>query len=229
MNSEEKKMKAAVKAAEFVENGMIIGLGTGSTVFYVLHELARKIREENIEIKGIPTSLATKELARELSIPLTTLQDNPVIDLTIDGADEVNPDLDLIKGAGGALLREKIVADNSKILIIIVDDSKMVDHLGDKMPLPVEVDPFGADTYMKKLKELGGKPKLRLRGEEPFVTDSGNHILDVEFLNLNLPSQLEKDINNISGIFENGLFLGMTDVVIVAYDERFDIMKKIER
>ncbi len=212
------KQIAGEKAAAHVRDGMVVGLGTGSTVYYTLLKLGRMVRD-GLDMIGIPTSVVTEKIAREQGIGLTTIEENPVIDLTIDGADEVSPGFDLIKGLGGALLREKVVASCSRREIIIVDDSKIVDKLGTRAPLPVEVIRFGAPRCVMELEKLGCRPVIRQKkdGTGTFITDEGNYILDCHFPGgIDDPDEIERNINNIPGVIENGLFLGLTDMVIVA-------------
>ena len=216
MKTEELKKLAGVKAAEQVKDGMIVGLGTGSTVEYTLRKLGERVRNENLKIKGIPTSIHTKRIAKEEKIPLTTLDENPEIDLTIDGADEVDSFLNLIKGGGGALTREKIIAFHSKREIIVVDDSKVVKALGIDFDLPVEVVKFAWQSTKKALEKFDCEVKLReIMENEPYITDNGNYILDCEFERIMEPEELERDINNIPGVVENGLFVDLVDEVIV--------------
>lgn len=215
LEKEELKRVAGEKAVEQVENDMVIGLGTGSTIEYSLKKLGNLVRD-GLRIKGIPTSVHTQRIAKECNIPLTTLEENPTIDLTIDGADEVDGNLNLIKGGGGALAREKIIAYNSKKLIIVIDDSKIVKALGIDFPLPVEVLRFGWTSTKKTLEGFGCNVELRkIMGDEPFITDNSNYILDCDFERIDNPVQLEIDINNIPGVVENGLFIGLVDEVIV--------------
>ena len=208
------KKLAAEKAVEYVEDGMTLGLGTGSTVEYALKKLGEKVKG-GLKVKGIPTSMHTRKLAKKYKIPFTSLEENPEIDLTIDGADEVDSNLNLIKGGGGALTREKIIASNSKKEIIIVDDSKVVKALGIDCPLPVEVVKFGWQSTKKALEKFGCTVELRKIMDEPFITDNSNYILDCDFEHIAEPEQMEKDINNIPGVVENGLFIGLVDEVIV--------------
>ena len=216
MKTEELKKLAGEKAAEQVKNGMILGLGTGSTVEFTLRKLGERIKKENLKIKGIPTSIHTKRIAKEENIPLTTIEENPEIDLTIDGADEVDSFLNLIKGGGGALTREKIIAFHSKKEIIIVDDSKVVKCLGIDFDLPVEVVKFAWTSTKKALEKFDCEVKLReIMENEPYITDNGNYILDCEFERIENPDEMESDINNIPGVVENGLFVGLVDEVIV--------------
>lgn len=216
---DELKRQAAIRATEWIEDGMVVGLGTGSTVRYLLEEIAaRRAAGSLTRLHCIPTSRHTAERATALGISLTDLAAHPSIDVTIDGADEVDPDLDLIKGMGGALLREKIVAAASRLLVIIVDASKQVQRLGMRSPLPVEVDPFGFAIQPLFLRSLGAEPTLRRTPDgEPLVTDGGNLIYDCAFVDgIGSPAALEATLNNRPGIVENGLFLNMADHVVVA-------------
>lgn len=208
------KKMAGEKAIEYIEDGMIIGLGSGSTVEYTLKKLGELVKD-GLNVKGIPTSMHTKKLAKEYKIPLTTLDENPEIDLTIDGADEVDSNLNLIKGGGGALTREKIVAYHSKKEIIVVDESKIVKALGIDFPLPVEVIKFGWSSTKKTVEAFGCVADLRKIVEEPYLTDNSNYILDCDFERIDEPEQLEKDLNYIPGVVENGLFIGLVDEIIV--------------
>jgi ribose 5-phosphate isomerase A len=208
------KRKAGEKAVEYVEDGMIIGLGTGSTVEYTLKKLG-ELAKKGLDVKGIPTSMHTRKLAKEYKIPLTTLEENPSIDLTIDGADEVDSNLNLIKGGGGALTKEKIVAYHSKREIIVIDDSKIVKALGIDFPLPIEVIKFGWSSTKKSIEDFGCNSDLRKIVEEPYLTDNSNYILDCDFERIDEPEQLEKDLNSIPGVVENGLFIGLVDEIIV--------------
>jgi ribose 5-phosphate isomerase A len=215
LEREELKKLAGEEAVKYIKDGMIVGLGTGSTVEYTLRKLGKKVGE-GLNIQGIPTSIHTKRIANEENIPLTTLEENPEIDLTVDGADEVDSYLNLIKGGGGALTREKIIAFNSKKVIIVIDDSKVVKALGIDFPLPVEVIKFGWTSTKKTLEKFGCEVKLReIMENEPYITDNGNYILDCEFERIEDPEQLDADINLIPGIVETGLFIGLVDEVIV--------------
>lgn len=214
LEQEEMKKLAAEKAVKYVKDGMIVGLGTGSTTEYALKKLGELIKD-GLNIKGIPTSMHTRKIAKEQNIPLTTMEENPEIDLTIDGADEVDSHLNVIKGGGGALTREKIIAYHSKKEIIIVDDSKVVKALGIDCPLPVEVVKFGWQSTKKTLEKFGCTAELRKIMNEPYITDNSNYILDCDFERIAEPEQLEKDINSIPGVVENGLFIGLVDEAIV--------------
>ncbi|EMR75189.1 ribose-5-phosphate isomerase [Thermoplasmatales archaeon SCGC AB-540-F20] len=208
------KKMAAEKAVEHVDNGMVIGLGTGSTVKYAIKKLGEMVNT-GLKIEGIPTSLRTKKLATEYNIPLVDLNDYTEIDLTIDGADEVDSNLNLIKGGGGALTREKIIAYHSKKEIIVIDETKVVKKLGIDSPVPVEVTKYGWKATKKTLKELGCTAELRTIMDEVYITDNSNYILDCDFGKINEPETLEKEINSIPGVIENGLFIDLVDEVIV--------------
>ena len=208
------KKMAAEKAVEHVDDGMVIGLGTGSTVKYAIKKLGERVNT-GLKIEGIPTSLRTKKLATECKIPLVDLNDYTEIDLTIDGADEVDSFLNLIKGGGGALTREKIIAYHSKKEIIVVDETKVVKKLGIDFPVPVEVTKFGWNATKKSLEELGCTTELRTIMDEVYITDNSNYILDCDFGKINEPEVLEKEINSIPGVIENGLFIDLVDEVIV--------------
>jgi ribose 5-phosphate isomerase A len=213
------KQMAAAKAVELVQSGMAVGLGTGSTTRYAIEMIGQRLRDASLShIVAVATSSGSAELAQGLGIPLTTLQKHPTLDLTIDGADEVGPGLVLIKGQGGALLREKIVAQASRREIIIVDEGKMVQTLGTLAPLATEVVPFGWDTYSPALRSLGCEPVLRMRDGRPYITDEGNYILDCLFDGIQDPVSLEREINRIPGVVEHGLFIGLATMVLVAFE-----------
>ncbi|MFE3846034.1 ribose-5-phosphate isomerase RpiA [Thermoplasmatota archaeon] len=214
MKQEEMKRLAAEKACEYIEDEMILGLGTGSTVDYALRKIGKMVNE-GLKIKGIPTSFRTKKIAKEEKIPLTSLEENPEIDLTIDGADEVDSELRLIKGGGGALTREKMIAYYSKKVIIVIDETKVVKMLGIDFSLPVEVVKFGWTSTKEKLKEFNCNVELRKIMNNPYITDNSNYILDCEFDRIKDPVKLEIDINSIPGVVENGLFIGLADEIIV--------------
>ena len=215
---DEQKRQAAERAVELVEDGMKLGLGTGSTARRVLEALAaRREKGELADIVGVPTSTATESYARELGIPLATLDDVTRLDLTLDGADEVDGRLDLIKGLGGALLWEKIVAAATDRLVIVVDESKLVDRLGTTAPLPVEVVPFGWRTLLEPVRALGAEPTLRLNDDgSPFTTDGGHNILDCRFEGgIEDAEAVESRLTRRPGVVETGLFLGMAETVVV--------------
>ena len=215
---DELKHEAALRAADFVESGMVVGLGTGSTTEYAVKRIAEMLNTGELsEIVGIPTSIRTENLARELNIPLVGFETHQNIDLTIDGADEVDPDLNLIKGGGGALLREKVVAQASRRNMIIVDESKLVPKLGTGWALPIEVIPFARYTEAKFLSGIGGAVTVRTNDDgTPFSTDQNNLILDTNFGQIEEPSKLAAQLNERAGIVEHGLFLNLATDVIVA-------------
>jgi ribose 5-phosphate isomerase A len=214
---DEFKQKAAFFAAGLVESGMVVGLGTGSTTQFALQRLGERIRSGELrDIVGIPSSLRTDAAARELGIPLTDFDTHPVIDLTIDGADEVDPDLNLIKGGGGALLREKVLAQATRRNVIIVDESKLAPRLGTKWALPVEVIPFARAAEERFLKSMGAGVSLRMKDGKPVVTDQGNFLLDADFGSMTDPRAISERLNGRAGIVEHGLFLGLAHDVIVA-------------
>lgn len=212
------KQRAALAAMEYVADGMTIGLGTGSTADYFLVALAAALHEGRIRnIHGVPTSTMSERRARELHIPLGTLADFPICDVTIDGADEIDPNLNLIKGLGGALLREKIIAQNSRKLVIIADSNKLVPRLATRSPLPVEVTQFANEAHEAFLRTLGCTPALRQApGGTAFVTDNGNMIYDCHFPPIADLSALDRALADRAGIVESGLFLGMADIALIA-------------
>jgi ribose 5-phosphate isomerase A len=222
------KRLAGEKAVERVKDGMVLGLGTGSSAKYATIKIGQLWQSGVLtNIVGIPTSSGTEELAKEYDIPLTTLDEHPVIDLTIDGADEIDPNLDLIKGLGGALVREKITEMATKYLIIVADDSKMVDKLGTRGPVSIEVTQFARRHHARWLESLGCKPVLRGGEENPYITDNHNFILDCTFPNgIDDPAELDRILNNQPGIVGNGLFLNMANEAIVAGENGIEVIKK---
>ena len=211
------KQQAAEKAVEFVESGMIVGLGHGSTAIFAVRRIAELLKVGALkEILGVPCSTQVEAEARQLGIPLTTLEEHPIIDVTIDGADEVDPNLDLIKGAGGALLREKIVAQASRREIIVVDESKLSLALGTHRALPIEVTPFGWRAQAAYIETLGARVSVRQASKRTqFKTDQGNLILDCSFGPIEQPALLGATLSERAGIVEHGLFLGLvTDVIV---------------
>lgn len=215
---ERQKQEAAEHAAAYIESEMVVGLGTGSTAIYMVRHLAHLLQTGQVQnVLGIATSTKTEDEARKLHIPLTTLEAHPVVDLTIDGADEIDPDLNAIKGGGGALLREKIVAQVSQRVIIVVDESKPSPVLGTQWALPVEVAPFGWGTQQRFLEELGAKVQVRKAEDgSVFQTDQGNMILDCQFGPIANLAELNDQLNQRVGIVEHGLFLGLITDLIVA-------------
>ena len=222
------KKIAGEKAVEYVESGMVIGLGYGSTAIHALRLIGELIRRGELDgIQAIPTADLIAEEARRAGIPLTSLEEHPRIDVTIDGADEVDPTLNLIKGGGGALLREKIVAQASTLNIIVVDEQKLSPVLGTNFDLPVEIIPFGRRPLEEYLRSLGAEPKVRTKTDgKPFVTDNGNTILDCHFGTIDDPYALSAELKNKAGIVEHGLFLDLASEVIIAAGDGIRSLKR---
>ncbi|PQF20839.1 ribose-5-phosphate isomerase RpiA [Enterococcus mundtii] len=218
------KQLVGIKAAEFVEDGMIVGLGTGSTAYYMVEEIGRRMREEGLKITGVTTSSGTKAQAESLGIPLKSIDEVPVVDLTIDGADEISAEFQGIKGGGAALLFEKIVASYSKQTIWIVDGSKMVDQLG-RFPLPVEVIPYGSKQLMRLFEEKNYQPVLRqTETGKTVVTDSGHYIIDLHLERIEDPEKLATYLDQLVGVVEHGLFLNMVSKVVVASENGVSVL-----
>lgn len=212
------KQEVGKAAALLVQSGTIVGLGTGSTTAYAIEYLGNRLKSGEIkDIQGIPTSFQAEVLAKQYGIPLTTLDAVDHIDIAIDGADEVDPQKNLIKGGGAAHTREKIVDTLAKQFIVVVDGNKLVDKLGSTFKLPVEVIPMAIAPVMRAIEKLGGKPELRMGVKKagPVITDQGNMVIDVKFDSIDNPAELEKTLNNIPGVLENGLFVGVTDKVLI--------------
>lgn len=209
------KEEAAREAVKAVKDGMVVGLGSGSTASIAIKLIGEKVRD-GMKIVGIPTSRDSEILGKSVGIKIGELKDHPEVDVTIDGADEVDPHLNLVKGLGGALVREKIVAVATKMEIIVVDDSKLVEHLCQKASLPVEIVKFSHEATMRRLSKLGCVPKLRVRDGDVFVTDNGNYIADCKFPRIDNPAKMESDLNLVPGVVDNGLFVGLASKVIVA-------------
>ena len=219
MNTETQKKIAAEKATESVQSGMVVGLGTGSTVYYALLKLGTMVRD-GLDILGIPTSAGTEQIAIAQQIPLATLASHAAIDLTIDGADEVDKNLNLIKGGGAALVREKIIANTSKKILIVVDESKVSRVLGTTFPLPVEIVRFGWEATQTEVNRICGRSTLRVAStpdgkQNPLITDNGNYILDCHFDDIPAPAEVEMQLNNIPGVVENGIFVNRADKIII--------------
>jgi len=226
LNPEDLKRMAAEKAVDFVEDGMTVGLGTGSTAYYAIKAVGRLV-DRGYDLECVATSLQTERIARESGIEVMDMNSVDTVDLTIDGADEVDPSLHLIKGLGGALLREKIVAAATDMEVIVVDSSKLVQKLGTISPLPVEVLSFGSDHTAGRLKALGCEPVLRTKEGEAFITDGGNLIYDCGFPDgIGHPYHMESKINTIPGVVDNGLFLDVAKKVVVAHQDRLEILDK---
>ena len=214
MNTEHLKKIAAEKATEEIRAGTVVGLGTGSTVYYALLKIGTMVRD-GLDIIGIPTSSGTEKIAIEQGIPLSTLAAHPTIELTIDGADEVDMSLNLIKGGGAALVREKIIANASKRILIVVDESKVSRVLGTSFALPVEIVQFGWEATKRVVDKICGQSKLRGGIQNPLITDNGNYILDCHFDGIPEPEKIELQLNNIPGVVENGIFVNRADKVII--------------
>ena len=219
------KFVAAKRAAEYVEDGMRVGLGTGSTAAWLVRCLGEQVRNDGLRIRGVPTSSRTAQLAREVGIEVISLDEAKWLDITIDGADEFDGDLNLIKGGGGALLQEKIVATASDQMIVIADIGKEVESLGN-FPLPIEVIPFGWQTTQALVEEtlismdvLGRQSSLRMNGAQSFITDEGNYILDLHLNRIGNPRQLAMVLNQMPGVVENGLFIDICDAVVIGFGD----------
>ena len=226
------KQRAALEAVKHVKDGFIVGLGSGSTAAFAIEALGERVRVEGLRVWGVPTSYQAFLLAVDCGIPITTLDEHPVIDVTIDGADQVTPELNLIKGMGAALAREKIAAASSKINVIIADESKKVRVLGEKgQVVPVEVLPFAISLVKRKISDMGGKPVVREgKGKlGPVITDNGNALLDCFFGEIAQPAKLAVELKMIAGVVETGLFVGLTDVAYVGTSgavEKFEKKRK---
>jgi ribose 5-phosphate isomerase A len=225
---EKAKKNAALEAVKHVKDGFVVGLGSGSTAAYAIKEIGRLIKQKQWHVLGVPTSHQAFQLAVDCGIPITTLDEHPKLNLTIDGADQIDPDLNLIKGMGGALTREKLVASASKQNIIIADETKLTKKLGTKQPVPLEVLPLAAVLVQTRIKQLKGKPVLReCKGKVgPVVTDNGNFILDVDFGPIPNPNELNKTLKLIPGVVETGLFIETADVVYVGTPTHVHMFKR---
>ncbi|MEN0000994.1 MAG: ribose-5-phosphate isomerase RpiA [Pseudomonadota bacterium] len=230
MDQDELKRAVGRAALDHVKDGMRLGIGTGSTAEAFVHHLAEAVGE-GLSVVGVPTSERTAGLCMELGVPLSTLDETPELDLTIDGADEVDPALNLIKGGGGALLREKIVATASAQMLVIADKSKLVDDLG-AFPLPIEVNPFGFEATRKAVARVcaahGGVEKLVMRGDrddEPFMTDGGHFILDASFGHISDPKALESALLRVAGVVQTGLFIGIAAKALIATPQGIETIK----
>ena len=221
------KKIAGEKAAEYIQEGMIVGLGTGSTARYLVDKVGELVKE-GLQIQAVPTSKATELQTRELGIPLLDINEVGHIDLAIDGVDEIDKNFDAIKGGGGALFREKIVADLAKEVIWIMDESKLVDHLG-KFPLPIEILPYGYKVIYKKLEGYGFNPIMRKNGDELFITDNGNYIVDLHLGVSADINEVKYKISNIVGVLETGLFLKMCTRIIVGTDNGVKVIEAKEQ
>ena len=224
MQREREKQLAAEACVALVEPGMVLGLGTGSTAAYAVRKLGERVRQ-GLRVRGLPTSEATRRLAEAEGIPLVTFADVTALDLTLDGADEFDPQLNLIKGGGGALFREKIVAAASRRLVIFADSSKRVPQLG-RFALPVEVNPFGWQVAAARIEALGPRVTLRGGAGQPFLTDNHGYVLDCAFGAIDDPAGLEQRLRAITGVMVTGLFVGMAEAVVIANGERVEILRR---
>lgn len=223
--SDDLKRQAALVAAEEIRDGMIVGLGTGSTASHFIRALGVKV-QQGMRVKGIPTSEESAHLAEQCGIPLTTFREHPDIDVTVDGADEVSPQLELIKGLGGALVREKIVAHASKRVVIVVDEGKLVQRLGERTVIPVEVIPLAAGRVSRLLKQWGGESAVREKNGKLFVSDNGNWILDWKHGVIDQAAVLEGQLKSVTGVVDSGIFAGVAQMVVV---EGAQGIRKLER
>ncbi|MGJ9459617.1 ribose-5-phosphate isomerase RpiA [Oceanobacillus sp. CF4.6] len=219
----EKKL-AAEASVDFIKDGMVVGLGSGSTVNWMVRKLGEKVKE-GFNIKGIPSSKKTERLALEVGVPLTDFASVDRIDIAIDGADEIDRNLNLLKGGGGSLVREKIVDVNADQFIVIVDQSKVVEELGE-FPLPIEVLQFGWEITAKKIAELGGDPVIRIKDEKRFISDNGNYILDCKFDKISEPEELHEKLKRLTGVVETGIFTNMVDKVIIGRKDEVEVLTK---
>ena len=225
---EEAKKRVALEAVKHLEDGFVVGLGSGSTAAYVVQEIGRMILQDGLRVLGVPSSSQAMMLAVRSRIPLTSLDEYPILDLAIDGADQIDKKLNVIKGGGGALTREKIVASAAKQFVVVADETKLVEKLGANCRVPVEVLPFALATAMADIKELGGKPLLReSRGKVgAVVTDNGNYIVDVDFGPIDGVEELNRRLKLVPGVIETGLFLGLADVVYLGKADGIAELKK---
>lgn len=226
---EQSKQNAAIAAVNHVKDGFVVGLGSGSTAAYAIAALGERLKQENLHILGIPSSYQAFQLAVENRIPITTLEEHPIVDVNIDGADQIDPQLNLIKGMGAALLREKIVATAAKQTIIIADDKKYVQILGENNhPVPTEVLPFGIGLVQRKIIQMGGKPVFReAKGKlGPLISDNGNAIMDITFGPIKDAAKLDQNMKMIPGVIETGLFINLADIAYLGAETQ---VKKIER
>ncbi|HIH35025.1 MAG TPA: ribose-5-phosphate isomerase RpiA [Methanosphaera sp.] len=220
------KENVGKEASKLIKDGQVVGLGTGSTTHHFIRYLGQRVQDEELEILGIPTSFQSLILARESGIKVTTLDEHD-IDISVDGADEVSPALDLIKGGGAAHTIEKLVDSSADEFVVIVDDSKMVESLG-AFPVPLEIIPESLRLVKNAVKEMGGVPSLRMgiQKDGPVITDNGNFVLDTKFDSIENPYELEIELNTIPGVLENGIFAGITDKVIVGKESGNEIIEK---
>jgi ribose 5-phosphate isomerase A len=222
---DESKKRAAERAVEWVEDGQIVGLGTGSTSRFAIEAIGHRV-QEGLQIQGVATSEATAQMARDFGIKVVDLNGVPAIDFSIDGADEIDGAFNMIKGGGGALTREKLVALAAKKRAFIVDETKLVNRLGERWPVPVEVLPFSWQHTKAKIARLGCDPVLRMSGDKPFGTDNGNYILDCRFNGIADPQQTETNLKLINGVVECGLFIGIADILVIGWPDRVEVRER---
>ncbi|RDW22472.1 ribose 5-phosphate isomerase A [Oceanobacillus arenosus] len=219
----EKKL-AAEASIDFIKDGMVVGLGSGSTVNWMVRKLGEKVKQ-GLNIRGIPSSKKTERLALEVGVPLTDFASVDCIDIAIDGADEIDGNLNLLKGGGGSLVREKVVDVNADQFIVIIDQSKVVEELGE-LPLPIEVLQFGWEIIAKKIAELGGETVIRIKDEKRFISDNGNYILDCKFGKITKPEELHEKLKLLTGVVETGIFTNMVDKVIIGRKDEVEVLEK---
>lgn len=222
---DESKKRAAEYAIGMIQNGQVVGLGTGSTAKFAIEGLGRRVRE-GLSITGVPTSVASEKLATAVGIPLLSLNDVETIDVTVDGADEIDSDFNMIKGGGGALTREKLVALASTRRVILVDETKLVSRLGASRMLPVEVLPFSWKLAARELNQMGCRANLRTLQDVPFPSDNGNYILDCDFGAIDDPAGLARAIKLLPGVVDSGLFIGIADILVIGFDDRVEVRER---
>jgi ribose 5-phosphate isomerase A len=226
MNAQDQKKKlVGEKAAEFVEEGMVVGLGSGTTIYWLMKRLGERV-QQGLKISGVPSSKKTERWAQEFGIPLTDFSNLEKIDIAIDGTNEVDSQFHLIKGGGGSLVREKIINAFSEQLVIIADEEKICERLG-RHPLPIEIVPFGWEVTSKRVEKLGCKADLRMQNNQPFISDNGNYIVDCQFDSIENPIELHKHLKLVVGVIETGLFCNMVDTLVIGKQDQTEIITDI--